>query len=159
MELDAKKMSDRMNAVIYYVVPPCIFVLGLYYSYDGVVFAARGEPATARITRVEKYSEFVNGDRRNKTDWHINYQTADGTHQRGKVSAELFVVRRAGDEIEVLYDPGKPERVKVNSFFSLWGIPIMFGVPVLLVFGYLIRKRFKQKSTGTSERKGENREF
>lgn len=32
-----------------------------------------------------------------------------------------------GESVEVLYDPGRPEKARINGFFSLWGLPVIFG--------------------------------
>ena len=34
---------------------------------------------------------------------------------------------RAGERVQVLYDPGNPARFSINSFWSLWFVPILFG--------------------------------
>ena len=35
---------------------------------------------------------------------------------------------KKGETVEILYDPSSPEDAKINSFFSLWGISLVFGI-------------------------------
>lgn len=32
-----------------------------------------------------------------------------------------------GDQVEVLYLPSQPQKARINGFFSLWGLPLIFG--------------------------------
>jgi hypothetical protein len=34
---------------------------------------------------------------------------------------------RAGERVQVFYDPGNPAHFSINSFWSLWFVPILFG--------------------------------
>jgi len=34
---------------------------------------------------------------------------------------------RKGERVEVVYDPWSPQDAKINSFFSLWGTPLILG--------------------------------
>jgi hypothetical protein len=34
---------------------------------------------------------------------------------------------KKGEKVEIFYDPASPGNAKINSFFSLWGITLIFG--------------------------------
>jgi len=58
-----------------------------------------------------------------------------------------------GESVEVLYDPDRPEIAQINSFFSLWGVPIIFvsiGV-ILFVLGLamIVRQRSQLRTRDT----------
>jgi len=53
---------------------------------------------------------------------------------------------KKGETVEILYAPASPEDAKINSFFSLWGISLIFGIVggFFLAFGAVflfIKKR------------------
>lgn len=56
-----------------------------------------------------------------------------------------------GERVEVLYQPGTPERAKIASFFQLWGMPLIVGgigaVFALLGLGFVFF-RWRRKRRG-----------
>jgi hypothetical protein len=44
---------------------------------------------------------------------------------------------RVGDEVRVLYDPADPGRASIDSFLSLWFVPLLTGImgPIALALG------------------------
>ena len=66
----------------------------------------------------------------------VQFNTQDGekiefTSSSGSSSKKY----RTGANVEVLYLPLKPEKAKINSFFSLWGFHMIFGLLGAVFFG------------------------
>ncbi len=70
----------------------------------------------------------------------VRFQTQDGrsVEFESETGTNTFS-QKSGEQVEVLYDPLKPEQARIKSFMMLWFGPLIFSVVgfFLFVFGSL----------------------
>jgi hypothetical protein len=70
----------------------------------------------------------------------VRFQTQDGqsVEFESETGTNTFS-QKPGEQVEVLYDPLRPEQARIKSFMMLWFGPLIFSVVgfFLLVFGSL----------------------
>ena len=78
----------------------------------------------------------------------VSYVDLNGVKQTGQtfLSSSGYNFPR-GSKINILYDPRDPSRIRMNSWFSLWGFPMVFlGVGLLLaLIALIVALRIKKK--------------
>jgi len=90
----------------------------------------------------------------------ISYIDINGTKQTGQtfLSSSSYNFPR-GTKINILYDPGDPSTVRMNSWFGLWGFPAIFlGVGILLAVIAIIVAVSLRKRKPDAAREGASRQ-
>ncbi len=70
----------------------------------------------------------------------VRFQTQDGrTVEFESETGTNTFSQKPGEQVEVLYDPLKPEQARIKTFMMLWFAPLIFSVVgfFLFVFGLL----------------------
>lgn len=70
----------------------------------------------------------------------VRFQTQDGrTVEFESETGTSSFSQRPGEQVEVLYDPLRPEEVRIKTFMMLWFAPLVFSVLgfFMFVFGTL----------------------
>lgn len=104
-------------------------VAGLVGGFFAMV-RTRGFLASAR----EAQAEVVGLQQRVGTERQISYfPVLRYRTQQGAVKEIVSSVGsnppryKEGDSVAILYDPAKPESVRIHSFFNVWGMPLILG--------------------------------
>ena len=70
----------------------------------------------------------------------VRFRTQDGrTVETESETGTSSFSRRPGEQVEVLYDPLRPEEARIKTFMMLWFAPLIFSVLgfFMFVFGTL----------------------
>ena len=94
----------------------CI-VIGLIYSVFSLIFVIQSEKSQGTLIEFDsKYAPVV------------EFRDSLGNlHQFTSKLTSFPPVGRVGDEINILYNPSKPNKAKINSFLEIWFFAIVFG--------------------------------
>ena len=134
---DAKRAA-RASRVVHALLGLIGLGLALYGGWlliDAVRFAAVAEPATGTVVSVETVTTQATGNEGISFIPTIRFETGDGAvHEAGSHISSTGYDFRAGETVEVLYDPARPDEVRIGGPFSLWALPVAFfavGVALL----------------------------
>ncbi|GAB2879421.1 hypothetical protein GCM10027046_04210 [Uliginosibacterium flavum] len=108
-----------------------ILIIALIWFANTRSFLSEAQRASGVIL------ELVASESDDSTVYHpvVGYQTPDGENRFFKSSAGSNPpAYDEGEEVEVLYSPAKPDDARINSFFSLWGGPLIVGGLGLIFF-------------------------
>lgn len=94
--------------------------------------AARAEGTVVELNRTESKTKSSDGLRYETSVSYkpvVNFVTAKGEKiELVSIMGSNPPMYHKGQKVEVLYLPAEPHKAEINDFFSLWGIPVMFGV-------------------------------
>ena len=116
--------------------------IGLITAGVSVSFLTDAERAPGTVVTLEWRTDHTSSSRRNSgTDKPMAYPvveftSADGTSRTFKDSTGSNPPSyEAGERVEVLYHSDSPEDARINGFFSLWLLPLVFGGIGLVIVG------------------------
>lgn len=101
---------------------------GAYFYSSTATFLETAEIATAKVVRmVTKRSR---RDGKTRTSYAPVIKFKDSRNRSYTVESNFYSNPpryRAGDSLDVLYDPQSPQDFKANNFFGIWGIAVAFA--------------------------------
>ena len=107
-------------------------------------FVSQASSATGTVTDVKtRASRSHTGDGPRVSTYRypvVRFQTQDGrTVEFESETGTNTCSQKPGEQVEVLYDPLKPEEARIKTFMMLWFGPLIFSVVgfFLFVFGSL----------------------
>ena len=126
------------------VVGAVFLVLGIRNFVRTRRFVGRASSATGTVTDVKmRTSTSHTGDGPSMRTYRypiVRFQTQDGrtVEFESKTGTSSFS-QGPGEQVEVLYDPLKPEEARIKTFMMLWFAPLIFSVLgfFMFVFGTL----------------------
>jgi hypothetical protein len=73
-------------------------------------------------------------------DYAIIFRFQDASGLPHTVSSTIFASVHAGDSITVLYPSDDPQNARINRFWQVWRLPIIFGIcgSIELLFGLIV---------------------
>ena len=77
-----------------------------------------------------------------RSDVFVAFQARDRLIQLRK-TADFFEKFRRGDAVFMIYDPQKPARAEIRTFWQLWGLPLEFFGLAVVVACLIARTRFR----------------
>ena len=109
-------------------------IVGLYLTFDAFRFAENARTTMGEVIHVEmKISTDSEGRRTRTYEPTMRYVAANGQSYTAKthISSSGYDFQ-IGERMEILYDPADLTEVRLNSFWSLWMLPIAFMLGGLL---------------------------
>ena len=136
---------------LWLLVPFVLAAAGAWFLVVGVRnylrtrrFVSEASSATGTVTDVKtrtSRSHTSDGSRLRTYSYPVvRFQTHDGqTVEFESETGTSGFSQRPGEQVEVLYDPLKPEQARIKTFMMLWFAPLIFSMVgfFLLVFGSL----------------------
>ncbi len=112
---------------------------GGWLLVDAVRFAAAARPATGTVVSVETVNTQATGNEGISFVPTIRFRTGDGAvHEAETHISSTSYDFRTGQTVGILYDPSRPDEVRIGGLLSLWALPgAFFGVGLLLLGGVL----------------------
>lgn len=106
---------------------PVLFILfGLGFLADAIIFASDAQSARGRVVDISRSYNDEGGVSYRPT---IRYRRSDGrTFEAETHIASGSYDYRIGERVDILYAFDEPEVVRIDSFFSLYGIGLIFAV-------------------------------
>ena len=122
-----------------------LFGGGLYVGVREARFLRTASPATGIVTKITEYKSSKS------TNYYPNvrFQTPGGEALTFRATG-LVGGYAVGDQVGVLYDPDNPSRASIDSFGSLWGVPLLMvtvGTAALVVGGRMAYRCLKGRRT------------
>lgn len=118
-------MSDSTITVC--VVVP-LFIIAMWMILSNIFLLLRGERTTGIVVDYEARRGSKGGTTHAEV---VEFKTDDGkTIRFAERASRTRFVFRTGHSVNVIYDPDKPHKARINSFFALYITPI-----ILLVVG------------------------
>jgi hypothetical protein len=130
---------------------PLLFLMaGAGMVFEAIVFVSQAESTQGRVIQVERSHDSEGGVSYTPL---ILYESGEGLYYEGEthISSGNYDYD-IGDRVEILYSYADPETVRINSFFSLYGIGLIFaamGGLFVLVLMAVRRKMFGQREGGS----------
>lgn len=126
------------------------------------LYTATKEFLKDAVTAQGTVTELVRSKSSDSTTYRpvVEFKTADGsvvefTSSMGSNPPSFS----RGEVVEVFYEEASPEKAKINTFFSLWGLPLIFGsvglVFFLIGFSMVIFAYFKKKKIAYLKQRGD----
>ena len=111
-----------------------IFVaIAVMVAFNEASFIGQAKSASADVLAVH----YRVGSGRGSYRLDLRFTTPNGNIQTATVpSATNPPAVKQGDRVEVLFDPGDPSHVQINSFTQLWTLPLIFGA-IGLIFAVI----------------------
>jgi hypothetical protein len=105
-------------------------------------FVSRASSVTGTVTdvKIRKSTSHSSEDPRIRQYPVVQVQTQDGRMVEFESETGISSFSRGpGEQVEVLYDPLRPEEARIKSFMMLWFAPLIFSVLgfFMFVFGAL----------------------
>ncbi len=101
-----------------------VMVMGAVFAIHAVVFQRDAIRARATIAQLVATS----GDSGTTYAPVFVFRDMEGVTRKVCSSVSSYPpIGAVGDKITVLYSPGKPNGARVDTFFSIWGIPVILG--------------------------------
>ena len=128
------------------LVPLVLAAVGAWFLVVGVRnylrtrrFVSQASPATGTVTEVKtRTSRSHTGSGSGVTTLRypvVRFQTQDGrTVEFESETGTNTFSQGPGEQIEVLYDPLRPEQARIKSFMMLWFGPLIFSVVGFFLF-------------------------
>lgn len=149
--------SFSLSSLIGYLIGGVFVVLILlapigatsYLVYDLTKALLNYESDTAEIVRCEST--------RQTTDSRVRYKrvpvaiTAQGITVKGDMDEIRWVYKcndLIGEQVKVLIDPKDSKNGKINSFFQMWFLPLLFILISIIYYPFVIKgyiKKYKNK--------------
>jgi hypothetical protein len=145
-------MKILTTAKYIFLITGLSMLVGGLYWYQGVrIFVREASVAQGTVTDLVRSSSSSSSS--NSTTYRpvVQYTTQSGeTVEFTSSSGSNPPSYSKGEQVEVLYRPLLPAQAKINSFFSLWGGPVIVGslggVFSLLGGGILLLTLMKSRS-------------
>lgn len=113
-------MSDSTITVC--VVVP-LFIIAMWMILSNIFLLLRGERTTGIVVDYEARRGSKGGTTHAEV---VEFKTADGkTIRFAERASRTRFVFRTGHSVNVIYDPDKPHKARINSFFALYISPII----------------------------------
>ncbi len=142
----AKKTSSRFVGFIFGLVGLAGLGAGAWITYNAFEFMDNSVPVTGTVTSVE----VIRGDDSTSYKPTFRFLDENGSKHRATTSwSSSSYDYSSGQRVEILYDWRDPQRIRVNSWFSIWGIgmiPAGMGAVFLFVSRMIGRRKRKDKS-------------
>ena len=100
---------------------------GIYSGHNTWDFLRRSHSASGQVVEIKILERSGNGP--SSTVYKapvIRFETAEGVSSTFLGMASTSVNRSVGEQVDVVYDPGKPEHVRIDSFWELWFLTVLF---------------------------------
>jgi hypothetical protein len=98
-----------------------LIVLSIWFTYTSYKFSTSGEEVQGTVVRLE--SSTSDGS---TTYSPVYSYTVDGKkYEYESVNSSNPPAHEVGEVVTLLYDPERPDKARVNSFFELWLLPII----------------------------------
>ena len=137
--------------VLWLLLPLALAAVGAWFLVIGIRnflrtrrFVNQASSATGTVTEVKtrtSRSHTSDGPRIRSYRYPVvRFQTQDGrTVEFESETGTNTFSQGPGEQVEVLYDPLKPEQARIKTFMMLWFAPLIFSVVgfFLFVFGSL----------------------
>lgn len=114
----------KLVATVFLIVGLGLLVGGAYALSSTHEFIQKSETANGTVVDLERSRS------RRSTTYHpvVRFTARDGKEYEVRSSAGSNPPGyRIGEGVRVFYDPDDPDHARIDSFFSLWGIPTMLG--------------------------------
>jgi len=116
-------------------------VLGIRNFVRTRRFVSRASSATGTVTDVKtrtSTSHSSEGTRVRRYRYPVvRFQTQDGrTVEFETETGTTSFSQGPGEQVEVIYDPLKPEEARIKSFMMLWFRPLILGVVGFFMFAF-----------------------
>lgn len=136
------KRAARASRVVHALFGLAGLGLALYGGWmliDAIRFAAVAQPTTGTVVSVETVNTQATGNEGVSFIPTIRFETGDGAvHEAETHISSTGYDFRTGERVEVLYDPSRPDEVRIDGVFSLWALPgAFFAVGLALLGGAL----------------------
>ena len=133
---------------LWLLIPLLFFVVGAVLLFLGIRnfvrtrrFVSRASSATGTVTDVKtstNTSHSSGGARVRRYRYPVvRFQTQDGrTVEFESETGTSSFSQGPGEQVEVIYDPLKPEEARIKTFMMLWFVPLIFCVVGFFVFAF-----------------------
>jgi hypothetical protein len=116
----------------FFIALPC--VAAFWSTLDSIRFLEIAHHASGVVTQ----NIYHYGYRTGNTDLYVEFKTEDGksyTAMCRRSFKGFCSLPQVGDHVDVLYNPDNPMDVNINSFSTLWGNSLFFGLFVVFIGG------------------------
>jgi hypothetical protein len=103
-------------------------LLGSFFAFSRTRrFLASAQEARAEVVGMQ---ERIGNDHRSRVYYPVlRYRTQQGATKEVVSSVGSSPPRhKEGDSVVILYDPAKPENVRIHSFLNVWIAPLILGL-------------------------------
>jgi hypothetical protein len=103
-------------------------LVGCFFAFSRTKrFLASAQEARAEVIGMQ---ERIGNNHRDRVYYPVlRYRTQKGATQEVVSSVGSSPPRhKEGDSVVILYDPAKPNDVRIHSFFNVWIFPLVLGV-------------------------------
>jgi hypothetical protein len=134
--------------ILWLLVPLALAAAGAVFLVLGVRsflrtrrFVSQATSATGTVTDVQtRTSTSHTGDGPRLRTYRypvVRFQTQDGrTVEFESETGTSGFSQKPGEQVEVLYDPLKPEEARIKTFMMLWFAPLIFTVVGFFLFAF-----------------------
>lgn len=139
----AKKKASRFLGFIFGLIGLAGIIGGAWITYDTFEFIDNSVEVTGTVTSVE----VIYGDDSVSYKPTFRFLDEEGNKQRAttSISSSGYDYDR-GERVEILYDWRDPQRIRVNGWFSIWGIGMIpVGIGAVFLFVSRLIRGFKRK--------------
>jgi hypothetical protein len=126
-------------AIALFAVAVVMIVIAAVLWMNTETFLRHAVRTTGTIIRIERRSDW-NSDG-NTTNYHpvFSYETPDGERVKTSSIGSSPCPFRVNQSIQVLYDPALPDSARIQSWFQIWGGPLIcLGVGIAFAITALI---------------------
>jgi hypothetical protein len=133
---------------LWLLIPLLFFVVGAVLLFLGIRnfvrtrrFVSRASSATGTVTEVRtRTSTSHTGDGPRMRTYRypvVRFQSQDGrTVEFESETGTSSFSQGPGEQVEVIYDPLRPEEARIKSFMMLWFVPLIFSVVGFFMFAF-----------------------
>lgn len=147
----ANKVGGKITGVILSVLGLAFAAGSLYFAQQSLDLFQDGITAQGSVARVESHSGTCgSGSSKHPCTKYrrlVSFTDSAGEDHEflDKNTSNSSSAYRVGQRVEVLYMPDDPQNATINTFFSLWGVPIILGIfaAAFGLVGFLILKQAK----------------
>jgi hypothetical protein len=134
---------------LWLLIPFLLSVVGVVFLVLGTRnfvrtrrFVSRASSVTGTVTDVKTRTSMSHSSEGLRIRRYpvVRFQTLDGrTVEFDSEASTSSFSRGPGEQVQVLYDPLRPEEARIKSFMTLWFAPLIFSVLgfFMFVFGTL----------------------
>jgi len=120
-----RKFMPRWVWWIVIAIPALFFLMGLGFLTDAIMFVSDAQSARGQVVEISRSYNNEGGASYTPT---IRYRRSDGrTFEAETHIASGNYDYGIGDQVDILYAFDDPEVVRIDSFFSLYGIGLIFA--------------------------------
>jgi hypothetical protein len=130
--------SPRKLGCAFLLLPLGGIILALvsaWYLYTSWNFFSKGVEVQATVVRLESHSSSDSGT----TYAPIFSYSVDGqTYEVKSGTSSNPPLHERGDVVTLLYDPAHPQKARENSFWEMWGLPLILCPSALFMLALSI---------------------